>query len=135
MRNGKLRVRWRCVLLGTMIGVLILVCGCAGAAGLMAKGVVDRAHMDLFAAGILVLTALGGCMTALMGEGGPADGALTALGELVVLIALNAALNGGKMEGIGFTALVLTGGCGAALLLRMGASGRGRPRRRRGRNR
>lgn len=135
MRSGKLRVRWRSVLLGTGIGGLILVCGSAAAAGLMAKGAAPLELMDLFAAGILTLAALGGCVTALSGGGSPADGALAALGELVVLLALNAGLNGGKMEGIAVTILVLCGGCGGALLLSLGRSGSRKTSRRRRKNR
>lgn len=132
MKNGMHRIRWRGVLLGTGMAVLVLVCGSAAAAGLMAKGVVGLEHMDLFAAGILAASALTGGLTALLGGGGPADAALTALGELVVLLALNAALNGGKMEGIPAALLVLAGGSGAAVLLRLGRSGgHGRVRRRR----
>ena len=135
MKHGNFRVRWRSVLLGAGMGVLILVCGCAAAAGLMAKGTVELAHMDLLAVGVLAASALGGCMTALLGGGGIADAALTAAGELVVLLALNAALNGGKMEGAPGTILVLAGGCGAAMLLRLGRTDRRKTRRRRRRNR
>ena len=135
MKTGKVRIRWRSVVLGTATGVLILVCASAGAAGLMAKGAVASEHMDLFAAGILALAALGGALTAMLGSGSGIDGALTAAGELVVLLALNAGLNGGKMEGIGVTILLLAGGCGGAMLLRLGGRGSGQTRRRRRRNR
>ena len=57
------------------------------------------------------------------------DGAVTALTELVVLFGLNGVLNGGRVEGAAVTALVLGGGCGAAMLLRLG-KGSGRSRRR-----
>lgn len=134
MKNGKLRVRWRNVLLGTGMGGLILVCGCAAAAGLLSTGTLGMSHVDLLAAGILAAAALGGCLTAAPG-GSPADAALTAVGMLVVLLALNAVLNGGKMEGMGVTALVLAGGCGAALLLGMNRSGGRKKSRRRRRNR
>lgn len=132
--NGKIRVRWRNVLLGTGVGILVLICGTAAAAALMAKGAVDLARMDLFAAGILMLAALGGCLTALPG-GSALDAVLTAVGELVVLLALNAGLNGGKMEGVWVTLLVLVGGCGGALLLGVGRSGARKSRRRRRKNR
>ena len=128
MKNGKIRVRWRSVLLGTGMGTLILVCGTA------AGGVVDVAHMGLLAAGILVLAAVLGGMTALLGQGSGMDAALTGAGELVVLMVLNLALCDGKMEGIGVTILVLAGGCGAAALLRVGG-GRRKPARHRRRNR
>ena len=134
MKNGKIRVRWRSVLLGTGMGTLILVCGTAAGAAMMAGGVVDVAHMGLLAAGILVLAAVLGGMTALLGQGSGMDAALTGLGELVVLMVLNLALCDGKMEGIGVTILVLAGGCGAAALLRVGG-GRRKPARHRRRNR
>ena len=134
MKNGKLRIRWRNVLLGTGVGVLILVCGTAAAAALMARGAVGLDRMELFAAGILALAALGGCLTALPG-GGAMDAVLTAVGEMVVLLGLNVGLNGGKMEGVMATVLVLAGGCGGALLLGMGRSGHRRIRRRRRKNR
>ena len=66
MKNGKIRVRWRSVLLGIGMGTLILVCGSAAGAAMMAGGVVDVAHMGLLAAGILVLAAVLGGMTALL---------------------------------------------------------------------
>lgn len=135
MKLGNIRIRWRSVLLGIGIGSLILVCGSAAAAALMAKGAVDLAHMDLFAVGILAVSALGGCLTALLGGGALPDAALTAAGELVVLLALNAGLNGGKMEGAPGTILVLAGCCGAALLLRLGRTDRRKTRSRRRRNR
>lgn len=134
MKNGKIRVRWRSVLLGIGMGTLILVCGSAAGAAMMAGGVVDVAHMGLLAAGILVLAAVLGGMTALLGQGSGMDAALTGLGELVVLMVLNLALCDGKMEGIGVTILVLAGGCGAAALLRVGG-GRRKPARHRRRNR
>lgn len=134
MKNGKIRVRWRSVLLGTGMGTLILVCGTAAGAAMMAGGVVDVAHMGLLAAGILVLAAVLGGMTALLGQGSGMDAALAGLGELVVLMVLNLALCDGKMEGIGVTILVLAGGCGAAALLRVGG-GRRKPARHRRRNR
>ena len=92
MKTGKLRIRWRSALLGTAMGALILVCGAAAAAGLMANGVVPLDYMDLFAAGILALASMGAGLTALLGGGGAADAAVTAAAELVVLLGLNAGL-------------------------------------------
>ena len=65
----------------------------------------------------------------MLGGGGTVDAVLAALGELVVLFGLNGLLCGGEMEGVAVTALALTGGCGAAVLLRLG-KGNGRKRRR-----
>ena len=132
MKIGKIRVRWKNVLLGTGIGMLVLVCCCAAAAGLMAKGVADLAQTDLFVAGILALASLCGCLTAMLGGGTPLDAAITAAGLLVVLMVLNIGINGGEMEGLAVTALVLAGGCGGAILLAPGRiSGRTPHRRRR----
>lgn len=132
MKEFKPKIQWGAVLLGTSAGAVAMICLCAAAAGLMAKGAVGLDRMGLFAAGILVVSGLLGGLTALLGGGGPIDAALTAAGELVVLTALNAGLNGGKMEGIAVTILALAGGCGAALLLRIGkGSRRSRGRRRR----
>ena len=132
MKGMRLSVRWGAVLLGTGIGIVTMVSACAGAAGLLAGGNVELESMGLLAAGILVVTGLAGGLTALLGGGGAVDAALVALGELVVLFGLNAVLNGGRMEGIGVTMLALTGGSGAAILLRLGkGSGRKRRRRRR----
>lgn len=130
MKGIKWSVNWRRVLLGTGIGIVTMVSACAGAAGLMAGGTVGLGSMDLFAAGILVVSGLAGGLTALLGGGSAGDAALAALGELVVLIGLNAALSGGHMEGIGVTVLALAGGSGAAVLLRL-RKGSGRRRRRR----
>lgn len=131
MKGIKLAVRWRSVLLGTGIGVVTMVSACAGAAGLMARGAVEPNAMGLFAAGILVASGLAGGLAALLGGGSPADAALAALGELVVLFGLNAVLNGGKMEGIAVTSLALAGGSGAAVLLRLGKENDRKRRRRR----
>ena len=133
MKERKIRIRWRAVLLGTGMGLLTMICAAAGAAALLAGGAVGLDRMPLLAAGILVGTGMIGCLTALLGGGGVLEGALTALGALVVLIGLNALLIDGKMEGIAVTALALAGGCGAGLLLRLG-KGSG-PRRRRRKNR
>ena len=130
MKERKLTVRWRAVVLGAGMGLLAMLCICAAAAAMMAKGNVDPGTMGYWAAGILVAAGLTGGLTALLGGGSPADAALAAVGELVVLIGLNAVLNGGQMEGIAVTTLALAGGCGAAVLLRMG-QGSGRKRRRR----
>lgn len=124
-------VRWSAVLLGAGIGIVTMVISCAGAAALMARGIVETGSMGLFAAGILILSGLAGGMTALLGGGSAADAALAALGELVVLFGLNAVLSGGQMEGIGVTVLALAGGSGAAVLTRMGRGERHRRKRRR----
>lgn len=125
-----MKPNWRAALLGIAGAVMAVVVLTAGAAGLMARGVVDVAHMGYFAAGILVASGLVGGLTAVAGGGGEVDALLAAVGELVVLFGLNAVLNGGEMEGIGVTVLAVTGGCGAAVLLRMNR-GNGRRRRRR----
>lgn len=129
MKEWKLKIHWQAVALGTGIGMLTVVCAAALSAALMAKGALDPGFMGMAAAWILVGAALMGSLTAVLGGGGAVDGALTALGELVVLVALNGALNGWQMEGVAVTALVLAGGCGAGLLLTMG-KGSGRKRRR-----
>lgn len=130
MKERKIRISWRAVLLGTGVELLTMVCAAAAAAALMAGGAVSLEHMGLFAAGILVVTGMAGALTALLGGGGALDGALTAVGVLVVLLGLNLLLNGGEMEGVAVTALALAGGCGAGLLLRLG-KGNGQRRRKR----
>lgn len=130
MKGIKWSVNWRAVVLGTGIGIVTMVTACAGAAGLMAGGAVELGSMDLFAAGILVLSGLAGGLAAVLSGGGPVDAALVAVGELVVLFGLNAVFSGGQVEGIGVTALALAGGSGSAVLLCLG-NGRKRKRRRR----
>lgn len=130
MKERKMRLRWYPVALGTGIGLLTLVCTCAAGAALLAVGKVGPERMGLLSAAVLILTGASGCLMALLGGGGIAEGGLTALGELVVLFGLNGVLNGGQMEGVAVTALALSGGCGAVLLLRLG-KGSGSTRRRR----
>lgn len=134
MKGTKITLHWKGALLGTAVGVVTMVCGCAVGAGLMAKGAVDVANLDIWAAGILMAMGLAGCMTARCG-GGNLEALVAALGELVVLMGLNGALNGGKMEGFAITALALSGACGGAILLglRKGkmAKRRHRPRKNR----
>lgn len=130
MKEWKYRVNWRSALLGAGVAVVTIISAAAAAAGLMAKGAVDLAWMGYWAAGILVAAGLVGGLTALLGGGSAADAVLTAVGVLVVLMGLNAVLCGGRMEGFAVTALALAGGCGAAVLLRLGR-GTGHRRRRR----
>lgn len=126
------RLNWRAAALGCAAGLMAVVVLTAGAAGLMAKGAVGLERMGYFAAGILVASGLVGGLAALIGGGGELDALVSAVGELVVLVGINAVLNGGEMEGFAVTALAVTGGCGAAMLLRMNRrSGHGRRRRRR----
>lgn len=130
MRGNKVMIRWRSALLGMGVGVVSMICASAAGAGMMAKGAADMTHMDIWAVGILVGSALCGVLTAMCADGGMWEGVLAALGELVVLLALNAVLNGGEMEGFVVTTLALTGGCGGAMLLCLG-KGSGRKRRHR----
>lgn len=130
MKGKKISIGWRSALLGTGVGVVTMICACAAGAGMMARGAADMVYMDIWAAGILVGSSLCGALAAMLGGGGPWEGILASLGELVVLLALNALLCGGKMEGFAVTTLALAGGCGGAVLLRLG-KGSGRKRRRR----
>ena len=131
MKGMKMSIRWQAVLLGLGVGVIAVVCGCAAGSGLMVKGSVDLSSMSLWAAGITVGSGLLGSLAAMLGGGGVLDAALAAAGELVVLFGLNGLLCGGQVEGAAVTALTLGGGCGAAMLLRMGKGSGGRKRRRR----
>lgn len=131
MKGMKMSIRWQAVLLGLGVGVIAVVCGCAAGSGLMVKGSVDLSTMSLWAAGITVGSGLLGSLAAMLGGGGVLDAALAAAGELVVLFGLNGLLCGGQVEGAAVTALTLGGGCGAAMLLRMGKGSGGRKRRRR----
>ena len=124
------QIRWQAVLMGIGVGTVTAVCACAGAAGMMARGILGLQTMGLLAAGITAASGLFGGLAAMLGGGEAPDAILAAVGELVVLLGLNAVLCGGKMEGVAVTALALVGGCGAAVLLRMG-KGNGRKRRRR----
>ena len=133
MKERKVRINWRAALLGTGVALLTMVCSAAAAAALMSGGAVGVDRMELFAAGILVGCGVIGYLTALLGGGGAVDGALTAVGVLVVLFLLNVLLNGGKVEGAAVTTLALAGGCGAGLLLRLGKGSK--PHRRKKKNR
>lgn len=135
MKGIKVSLRWYSALLGTGVGAVVMICACAAGAGMMAKGAADMANMDIWAAGILVGSALCGSLAAMLGGGGPGEAAMAVVGELVVLMALNALLNGGKMEGLGVTVLALAGGSGGAVLLRLGKGNRRNRRRRTRKNR
>ena len=128
MKGSGWSVNWRATLLGVGIGIVTMSSVCAGAAGLMAGGTVGVESMGLFAAGILAVTGLVGGLGAMLSGGGAVDAVLVALGELVVLFGLNLVLCEGRMEGGGVTLLALTGGSGAAVLLRC-RSGNGHRRR------
>ncbi len=127
----KIRLNWRSAVLGMGVGALSMVVLAAAVAGVMARGLLDVATMEYWAAAILAVAGLLGGLTAMLGGGSPADAALGALGEMVVLWGLNWVLNEGKMEGFPLSLLVLAGGCGAAVLLRMGRRDRRRKRPRR----
>lgn len=130
MKGIRISIRWSNVLLGVGVGVMVMLCACAAGAAMMAGGTADPKNMDIWAAGILVGAALCGSLAAMLSGGGPSEAMLSAAGEMVVLLALNVLLCGGKMEGVAVTILALAGGCGGAMLLRPG-KGRSRKRRRR----
>ena len=132
MKGNKISIRWHSALMGTGVGVVTMICTCAAAAGMMVKGAADMGNMDIWAAGILVGSALCGALAAMLCGGGSWEAVLASLGELVVLIVLNVLLSGGEMEGFAAASLTLAGGCGGAVLLRMG-KGSGRKRHRRSR--
>ena len=134
MKGMKLLVRWQAALLGAGVGMVTVICACAAAAGLLANGSAGLQTIGLWAAGITVGSGLLGGLAALLGGGELPDAILAAVGELVVLFGLNAVLCGGEMEGVAVTVLALAGGCGAAVLLRLGKGG-GKKRRRRSKNR
>ena len=134
MKGMKLHVCWQAALLGAGVGMVTVICACAAAAGLLANGAAGLQTIGLWAAGITVGSGLLGGLAALLGGGELPDAILAAVGELVVLFGLNAVLCGGEMEGVAVTVLALAGGCGAAVLLRLG-KGHGRKHRRRSKNR
>ena len=135
MNGIRWKVQWRSILLGIGVGMMTVICLCAAGAGMMEKGVVGLDTMGLWAAGITVGSGLLGSLAALLGGGEMPDAILAAVGELVVLLGLNGVLCGGEMEGTAVTILALAGGCGAAVLLRMGKGSGRRRRRRPGKNR
>lgn len=131
MKDGRRPIEWRAAALGGAAGMMTVVTLCAVGAGLMAKGAVVMDSMAWWSAGILLASGMVCALASRLGGGGEVEAALAAGGELVVLIALNGVLRGGKMEGIGVTVLALAGGCGAAVLLTMNRRGRRKRRRRR----
>ena len=131
MKEGRRPVQWRAAALGGAAGMMTVVTVCAIGAGLMAKGVVGLGWMDLWSVGILLAGGMVCALAARLGGGGEVEGAMAAMGVLVVLTALNGVLCGWKMEGIGVTLLALGGGCGAAMLLGMNRGHRRKHRRRR----
>lgn len=130
MKEARRPIQWRAAALGGAAGMMTVVTVCAIGAGLMAKGAVGLGWMDWWSVGILLTGGMVCALAARLGGGGEAEGAMAAAGVLVVLTVLNGVLCGWKMEGVGVTVLALTGGCGAAILLRMNR-GRRRKRRRR----
>lgn len=130
MKGNRISIQWRSALLGSGVGVVVMVCACAAGAAMMSKGAADPANMHIWSAGILVGSGMCGALAAMLGGGGPWESALAGVGELVVLLGLNVVLNGGEMEGLAATSLALAGGCGGAVLLRLG-KGSGRKCRRR----
>ena len=135
MKGIRWKVQWRSVLLGLGVGMMTVICLCAVGAAMMEKGAVGLDTMGLWAAGITVGSGLLASLAASLGGGEMLDAILAVAGELVVLLGLNGVLNDGEVEGIAVTILALAGGCGAALLLRMGKGGGRRRRRRTGKNR
>ncbi len=131
MKERTRSLNWRAAALGGAAGMMTVVTITAIGAGLMAKGAVGVDSMDWWAVGILLASGMVCALAARLGGGGEVEGALAAGGELVVLTALNGALCGWKMEGIGVTVLALAGGCGAAMLLTMNRGHRRKRRRRR----
>ena len=130
MKEGRRPIEWRAAALGAAAGMMTVVTLCAIGAGLMAKGAVGMDSIGWWSVGILIGSGMVCTLAARIGGGGEVEAALSAGGELVVLLALNGVLCDWKMEGIGVTVLALTGGCGAAMLL-----GRNRGKRRKHRRR
>ena len=118
--------QWRRIALGSGAGVLTLLTVSGACAGLMAREVIGLDGLRWCAAGALLLAGIIAGRTA----GGLLDAALAALGVSVVLIVLNIGLFDGKMEGAAFSALALSGGCGASMLLGGRSGGRRSTRRR-----
>lgn len=135
MKGKRLSICWRCALLGTGVGVVTMICACAAGAAMMYRGAADMSDMDIWSAGILVGSALCGTLAAMLGGGGPWEGVLAAIGEVVVLLGLNAVLCGGKVEGFAVTFLAIAGGCGGAVLIRKGRGSSRKHRRRHRKNR
>ena len=131
MKGERSPIRWRPVILGAAAGMMTVVTVTAVGAGLMAKGAVGLQTMGWWSAGILILSGMVCALAARLGGGGEVEGAMAAMGVLVVLTALNGVLCGWKMEGIAVTLLALGGGCGAAMLLGMNRGHRRKRRRRR----
>lgn len=131
MKENRLRIRWRSAVLGLGIGTVTMTALTALGAALMVRGILDMEWMGYCAAGVLTAAGLTGGFAARLGGGSAVDAGLAAAGELVVLLALNLVLCGGKMEGLPATALILAGGSGAAMLLGLDRRSRSRRRRRR----
>ena len=131
MKERTRSLNWRAAALGGAAAMMTVVTITAIGAGLMAKGVVGVDSMEWWAVGILLASGMVCTLAVRLGGGGEVEGALAAGGELVVLTALNGALCGWKMEGIGVTMLAVAGGCGAAMLLTMNRRHRRQRRRRR----
>lgn len=131
MKGERSPIRWRPVILGAAAGMMTVVTVTAVGAGLMAKGAVGLQTMAWWSAGILILSGMVCALAARLGGGGEVEGAMAAMGVLVVLTALNGVLCGWRMEGIAVTLLALGGGCGAAMLLGMNRGHRRKRRRRR----
>ena len=131
MKEGRRTIQWRAAALGGAAGMMMVVTVCAIGAGLMVKGVVGLRWMDWWSVGILLSGGMVCTLAARLGGGGEAEGAMAAVGVLVVLSALNGVLCDWKMEGIGVTVLVLAGGCGAAMLLGMNRGHRHKRKRHR----
>ena len=131
MKEGRRSLQWRAAALGGAAGMMTVVTVCAVGAGLMAKGAVGLGWMDWWSVGILLSGGMVCTLAARLGGGGEVEGAMAALGVLVVLTALNGVLCDWKMEGVGVTVLALGGGCGAAMLLVLNRGHRRKRRRRR----
>ncbi len=131
MKEGRRAIEWRAAVLGVAAGMMTVVTVCAVGAGLISKGVVGLAWLDYWSVGILIVSGMICTLVAMLGGGGEVEGAMAAMGVLVVLTALNGVLCGWKMEGIGVTLLALGGGCGAAMLLGMNRGHRRKRRRHR----
>lgn len=131
MKDGRRPIEWRAAALGCAAGCMTVVTVCAMAAGLMSRGVVGLQWMDYWSVGILIASGMVCALAAMLAGGGEVEGTIAAGGELVVLLALNVLLSGGKMEGAGVTVLALAGGCGAAMLLRINRGRRTRSKHRR----
>lgn len=134
MKFEWMTIRWKNVFIGVGISTVVTIALTGAFAGLVSGQVMEERNLAYIALGIVMLSSFFGAGIA-GGRGQVLDQLGVGFLYWVVLLAINAILFGGNLDGLWPTLAVIFGGCGAALLVLHRGKRTSKRSRRRYRNR